>query len=112
MAVVAICAALLIVAATAALVFFGHAAVAAMAPILGEPGAAVLIGAILLVVASACALVIRRRIQDAKRMSMVAGLAGTGAANMLMGFAFRRPLLTAGLGGLAYMLVSNRSKSK
>lgn len=82
-----------------ALGFIGYAIFAALAPSLGVPGAALVAAAAFLAIAGIAALLLSRKIENAKRGAMLAGLAGTGAANAALGLVAKRPLLTLGIAG-------------
>ncbi len=84
-----------------ALGFFAYALFAALAAPLGVSGAAAATGAALLVIAGLGGLFVKSRIEAAKRNALLAGLASSGAANVVMGLIARRPLMSLGIAGAA-----------
>lgn len=82
-----------------ALSAFAYAIFAALLSALGPAGAAAVTGAIFLVVAVIGGLIARSRVEAAKRNAMLAGLASSGAANVVLGLVARKPLMTLGIAG-------------
>lgn len=92
-----------------ALGLFAFAIYAALAPSLGVAGAAAVTGGIFLVFAAAVGLIARSRIETAKRNALFAGLASSGAANVILGLVTRRPLISLGILGAAAAFLFTRS---
>ncbi len=82
-----------------ALASFAYAIFALLAPPLGVAGAAALTGAIFLVLAAAGGAIARSRVEAAKRNALLASLASSGAANILLGLVAKRPLMSLGIAG-------------
>lgn len=96
-----------------ALVAFAYAIFALLAAPLGVAGAAAATGGIFLVVAGLIGLVVRARIAAMKRGALMAGLAGgTGAANAVLGFVGKRPLVSLGVAGTLAALLFARGGVK
>jgi len=96
-----------------ALAAFAYAIFALLAAPLGAAGAAAVTGAIFLVLALVGGLIARSRIEAAKRNAMFAGLATSGAANVVLGLVTRKPLITLGIAGaLAAFLFTRGGDNK
>lgn len=91
-----------------ALASFAYAIFAALAAPLGAAGAAALTGAIFLVLAAAGAAIARSRIEAARRNALLAGLASSGAANVVLGLVAKRPLVSLGIAGALAALLFTR----
>lgn len=92
-----------------ALGLFAFAIYAALAPSLGVAGAAAVTGGIFLVLAAVIGLVAKSRLEAAKRNALFAGLASTGAANVVLGLVTKRPLISLGILGAAAAFLFTRS---
>lgn len=84
-----------------ALGFLAYALFAALADPLGAAGAAAATAAAFLVLAGLGGLIVKARIDAAKRNALIAGLASSGAANVVLGLVQRRPLMSLGIAGAA-----------
>jgi hypothetical protein len=95
-----------------ALAAFAFAVFFALAPYAGPAGAAGLTGLAFLIGAAILYLTLRRKVAAAKRSALVAGLASSGAANIVLGLIASRPLLSLGIGGAlaAFFLRGTSSK--
>jgi len=82
-----------------ALGFAAFAVFALLAPLAGAPGAAAITAAIFMVAVAFGALLLARRIESARRTAMLAGLASSGGAQLLLGLVSKHPLLSLGIGG-------------
>jgi nitric oxide reductase large subunit len=110
MAVVAI---VLLGAFWIALGFLGFAIFILLAPLTGVPGAAAITAAIFLVLVAFGALLLSRKIESARQTALLAGLASTGGARLLMGLVAKHPLLSLGIGGaLAAFFLRGSPSSK
>ena len=70
-----------------------------LAPYTGAAGAAALTAVVFLVLVAILGLIVSRRVDAAKRNVLMAGLASSGAANLVLGIISKRPLLSLGIGG-------------
>jgi len=82
-----------------ALGFMAFALFALLAPLAGVAGAAAITAAAFLVLVAFGALLLMRRIEAARQTALMAGLASSGAANLVLGLVAKRPLLALGIGG-------------
>lgn len=92
-----------------ALGLFAFAIYAALAPSLGPAGAAAVTGGIFLVLAGIGGWIAKSRIDAAKRSALLAGLASSGAANVVLGLVSKRPLMSLGILGAAAAFLFTRS---
>ncbi|MFT3809693.1 MAG: hypothetical protein QM698_07225 [Micropepsaceae bacterium] len=88
---------------------FAFAIFAALSPSLGAAGAAAVTGGVFLVIAAIGGMIARNRVEAAKRSALLAGLASSGAANVVLGLISRRPLMSLGIIGAAAAFLFTRS---
>lgn len=91
---------------------FAYAIFAALLAPLGAPGAAAVTGAVFLILAGIGGLIVKSRIEAAKRNAMIAGLASSGAANMALGLIAKRPLISLGVAGAIAAFLFTRGGAK
>lgn len=96
---VAITAIILLGAFWIALGFAAFAVFALLTPLAGLPGAAAITAGIFMVIVALGALLLARKVESARRTAMLAGLASTGGAQLLLGLVSKHPLLSLGIGG-------------
>ncbi len=82
-----------------ALGLFAYAIFALLAASLGAAGAAATTGAIFLSLAAIGAVIVRSRIEAARRNALIASLATSGAANVALGLIAKKPLISLGVAG-------------
>jgi hypothetical protein len=82
-----------------ALGLFAYAIFTALTASVGAAGAAAITGVIFIVLALVGGLLVRARLNAAKRNAMIAGLATSGVANVALGLITRKPLVTLGIAG-------------
>lgn len=84
-----------------------------LAPYAGPAGASALTGLAFLIAVALLGLIVKQRIEAAKRNALMAGLASSGAANLVLGLIAKRPLLSLGIGGaLAAFFLRGTGSSK
>jgi len=96
-----------------ALGLFAYAIFIVLTGAVGVSGAAAITGAIFLLFTALGGLFVRSRLNAAKRNALFAGLATSGAANVVLGLVAKKPLVSLGIAGaLAAFLFTRGGDAK